>query len=363
VKLADRSAFDAVRKLPYLDYIEPGNPDLQPQQSGGIGCAVRIPGWPPLYDVDGDILPRNFPLNGVDLAWKRGAQGQGITVGVVDTGIARSQTEFRPDIFVSGQSSDPKRAIRYQGCPDQVCIDSLPPEWFDECSHGTSIAGAIAAPRNGTNTVGVAFRSSLHAFKVANGVVFGDEAGALDHSNGIRAVRASGAQIIEMAFGSAMDFQSLADEIRFEFYRTDMKEVLFIGAAGTDVCPPWAPVAFPARMPEVIAVTGVNEDGSLADRSCFGPEVRLATVQQDFETPGMSPGSVIMLGGTSGASAIAAGIAALVWSKYPDMNRDAVIDRMTSRAAVSPALVSYESGLDRIGEEFVILHGPLQARC
>ena len=26
-------------------------------------------------------------------------------------------------------------------------------------------------------------------------------------------------------------------------------------------------------------------------------------------------------------------------------------------------LVSYESGLDRIGEEFVILHGPLQARC
>lgn len=331
-RLINREAFDAIRQLPYIDYVEPGNFELHPLD--GIGCEKKLPTWIGQVDTSGDIIPRSFSVNGIDRAWKRNVSGQGINIGVVDTGIYRAQQEFWPDRFSSVVNG--ARLFRYGNCVTQQCIDALPANAFDECNHGTRIAGTIAAPRDGANIVGVAYNANLHAVKAANGVW--SDPFIFNHFLGIRAVRNAGARIIEMAFGGTFNSSLFADEIGFEYNRTDRPEVFFVGAAGTNVCPFYAPVAFPARLPEVFAVTGVNRDGTLAKDVCTGPEVDLAAVLEDFETTGDTLGSVITLGGSSGTSALVSGIAALVWSQNPSLTRAQLISRLQSTAKISPSL-------------------------
>lgn len=340
-KLENQTALAAILSLPFIDYVEPGSLEIQPM---GIGCAIETASWISILDTSGDIIPRVFPYNSIDRAWKRNVSGKGINIGVVDTGLFRNQKEFWPDRFSS--STDYVRSVRYNFCTTKQCLDQLPDSVFDNCGHGTRIAGAITAPKNGTNIVGVAFGANLHAVKVADGVWSDDPITDLNHILGIRAVRDAGARIIQMAFGGTFTSNAMLDTIMIEYYRTDRPEVLFIAAAGTQICPLWAPVAFPARMSEVLAVTGVNRDGEeilgkgifTEGRNCFGPQVDLAAVLEDFETTGENIDSVITLGGSSGASALVSGIAALVWSQNPSMTRSQVIDRLQKTAWKSPAL-------------------------
>ena len=332
-KLDNQAALETIHHLPFVDYIEPGNLELQRL---GIGCGKTNPTWSSTFDASGDIIPRIFSANGIDRAWKRQINGKGINIGVVDTGLFRGQEEFWPERFAS--ITENVRTIRYGDCLTQQCLDSLPDGAFDQCNHGTRIAGAIAAPRDGANIVGVAYGANLHAVKVADGVWSDDPLTDISHIRGIRAVREAGARIIEMAFGGTFTSNVMSDVIMFEYYRTDRPEVLFVAAAGTLVCVPLVSVTFPARLPEVLAVTGVNRDGTLAAEVCNGPEVDLAAVLEDFETTGDTLGSVITLGGSSGASAMVAGIAALVWSQNPAMTRSQVIDRLRDTAWQSPSL-------------------------
>jgi subtilisin family serine protease len=332
ITLNDRAAFDTVRQRPDIDYLDPRAIDMQPQQ---FGCTDYFPTWAPELDVLGDVLPRTFRPNGIDGAWRRGADGSGVTVGVVDTGLFRDQPEFQLPTFATGASTG--RTLTYEDCDTQECLNALPAWAFATCNHGPRITGTIAAPRNGSSTVGVAYRSNLRAVKVGDSV-WVEGIDSFIHGFGIMRVHSAGAQVIEMAFGGTFYSDFLADVIRFEYHRNDLPPALFVGAAGTTLCPFWSPVAFPARLPEVLAVTGVNADGSLADGVCTGPEVDLAAVLQDFEVPGSTPGSLITLGGSSGASALVSGIAALVWSKYPWLSRDELKDRLVSTAWWSPYL-------------------------
>lgn len=330
VEVAHSQALTDLSAQPFLDYLDPARGDLQPQ---GVGCDEALPDWQPVTLADGDVVPRIFPLNGVTAAWRKHAFGQGVVIGVVDTGLARDQQELGPAEFRLPLSSG--RSVAYMGCTDQPCLDAMAASAFDQCNHGTRIAGAIAAPRNGKSVVGVAYKSGLQVAKAGDGVWCDDLFCAIDHLLAIRRVRDAGARIIQMAFGGATDSPPLADEISFQFHRTDKPEVLFIAAAGTKVCVPGEPVIFPARMPEVLAVTAVNLDGTLEPNSCTGPEVRLAVKLLDYETTGMTTGKIITLGATSGASAIAAGSAALMWSRQPRLSRAELVRRLTTRAGSS----------------------------
>jgi subtilisin family serine protease len=330
VTLRDRAAFEALRALPFLDYLEPGRLDLEPQDSGCGSSAA--PTWAPNRTSAGDIIPLVYPPNGVVGAWARGAQGQGVAVGIVDTGISRTQSELSPAAF-----SAVGRSITYHGCSTQSCLDGLAADQFDQCDHGTRIASIVGAPNNGRSIVGVAYRSNLLAEKGGDSVWSDDNLSALKHLAGIRVVRQEGARVIEMAFGGISYSNALADEISFEYNRSDLPEVLFVGAAGTAVCPTDAVqfVVFPASLPQVLAVTGVNYDGTREPSACTGKEVRLAAYLKDSESAAIPDGSVVTLGGTSLASAIAAGSAALVWSKYPTLSRAALIDRLIERSRPS----------------------------
>jgi subtilisin family serine protease len=299
VRLADRAVLAAVRGLPVVDYLEPVMTTARPMSSAGCGDQPYDPTSQPVHgfewiDNGGDVLPWNFNHSNIKQGWARGGTGAGTTVVVLDTGTYREQTQL----------------------------------W--NAPTGVFSAGTIAAPRDRRNIVGVAWRANLRMVKAVDDVwVQHWQDAAIVH--GIRDALADrpARPIVAMAFGDAYDHSWVADEIRRQYHRTDLPGgVLFVGAAGTDACPFWDPVAFPARLPEVVAVTGRAENGGLHPRTCTGPEVDLAAVVDEVPAPGRYPDDLVHFGGSSDATAIVSGVAAMVWSKYPAWTRDQVRNRM-----------------------------------
>lgn len=78
-------------------------------------------------------------------AWNQGATGEGINVGVIDTGIDYAQPDLNGRI--SNLSVDVVAGRNTPNSPDE--------------RHGTRVAGIIAAGSNGFGTVGVAYGASI----------------------------------------------------------------------------------------------------------------------------------------------------------------------------------------------------------
>jgi hypothetical protein len=120
VRVESPEALSVLRSREHIDYIDPAN------LPGLFGAADPVaesgPGWkdPPgctgmsrpwggfVYGgpVDrlpgGQILPLNYKYSSIEGAWHRGANGAGITVGVLDTGVFRSQLQLRTAEQVNG---------------------------------------------------------------------------------------------------------------------------------------------------------------------------------------------------------------------------------------------------------------------
>jgi serine protease len=330
VKLADQAALAAVRRLPVIDYVEPPMTTPRPMSSLGCGLEAYDPATqpvPPLERIDdgGDVIPWNFNHSKIREGWARGGTGAGANVVVLDTGVYEEQRQLwnAPWGTFSGGLSGP-RSVSYR-----TEMNSRPT--YDECSHGTKMAGTIAAPRDRRNMVGVAWQANLRMVKVIDDVVVGTDDEDDPIIWGIRSALSDRPPraVVAMAFGDHRVHSRIADEIRRWHYDPHYPGgVLFVGAAGTNMCPIWAPVAFPARMDEVVAVTGRAPGGGLHPSACTGPEVDLAAVIDEAPTTGRNPDDLVRFGGSSNATAIVAGLAAMVWSKYPTWTRDQVRDRM-----------------------------------
>jgi subtilisin family serine protease len=95
-------------------------------------------------------------------AYARGATGAGVTVGIIDSGVYEEHIEF-------AQGSGDK--VEYAGSD----YSTSNPRTNDALSHGTLVAGVIAANRdlsisqNGLNMQGVAFDANLLAYEVPLG--------------------------------------------------------------------------------------------------------------------------------------------------------------------------------------------------
>lgn len=90
-------------------------------------------------------------------------------------------------------------------------------------------------------------------------------------------------------------------------------------------------VEYPAREPGVIAVGGIDQQGDHADISVAGPEIDVVAPAVDIYSTGLNAGYRVGTG-TSDATAIVAGAAALIRSKYPNLPAQEVAHRLTATA-------------------------------
>ena len=204
------------------------------------------------------------------------------------------------------------------------------------------MAGVIAAPRSSSgSSVGVAYNSNLVAIRGTGDVIINggkEKTGVADAL--VYLGNRTDVRIISMSIGDVFSNSKVADAVRYAYGRGK----LIFSAAGTSTSfTNWFGVIFPASMNETVAVTGIKESGYQRCDVCHsGSKVDFTVVMERTGTNrhpltlAMSGNQPATVGGSSVATATAAGIAALVWAKNPGMSRDQVLTKMRNTADLYP---------------------------
>lgn len=290
----------------------------------------------------GDLAPRPAPgppdpplargtrawqldaLGAVD-AWRSGARGQGIAIGFVDSGVVPTHPELRDRLRGGGDAHARPWIDLLDGRSDVR----------DPYGHGTTVASVAVGRTPDGAGIGVAPDSTLvmaRAFGKAPDGVGGTLASKLEgigwmlaptRPDGSAADPAAAPDIVNLSFGERAP--------RTGVFRTALRAledagVLVVAAAGNGGRRGPGNVLAPARYDTVLAVGMTDRDGVVEERSAHhSPSLPSGRSKPDLVAPGVdtvaasNAGGYVAATGTSIASAIAAGAAAVVWSAAPTL--------------------------------------------
>lgn len=348
MKVSSLEVVKYLRSLESVRYAEPLGYEVAFETAGGriesnSGCSndpdYGIPSSDYTNISPGAKASWHLYANNVVNAWSS-STGQGIGIGLIDTGISPNQDNLNSN-FNSGYSSG--RYVSKAGFyRSSWWWWSKPDGPDDQCGHGTAMAGVMAAPRsNDGSSVGVAYNANLVAVRGTGDVVINNGREKTGVSDALVYLgNRSDVKIISMSIGDVFSNSKVADAIRYAYG----KGKLIFAAAGTSTSfTNWFGVIFPANMNETVAVTGIKESGYTRCDICHsGSKVDFTVIMERNGTEnhplslamnGSQPSTV---GGSSVATATAAGIAALVWAKNPNLTRAQVLDKMTRTADLYP---------------------------
>lgn len=235
----------------------------------------------------------------IESAWNE-TRGKGITVAVIDTGIA-AVPDLKDTKFVAG----------YDFVNDRE-------DATDDNGHGTHVAGTIAQSTNNRYGVaGIAYEANLMPLKVLSQSGGGT---VTDIAEAIRFAADHDADVINMSLGGGGDTALLREAIAY----AHQKGVVIVAAAGNAN---QNSASFPARYPHVIAVSATDSSGIKAPYSNFGAGVDIAApggaiagqstaggILQNTINPATGEGVFSAFQGTSMAAPHVAGVAALIKS-------------------------------------------------
>lgn len=249
-----------------------------------------------------DYITCGLRISYVPHAW-RYSKGAGVRVAVVDTGIAPRH----PDLRVYGGASFVPGVT----------------SWADDHSHGTHVAGTIAATLNNRGLVGVAPHARLYAVKVLNRAGSGRTSWIL---NGLAWCSRARMHVVNLSLGALANNHNLSDYSRaYENAGRLLRRagILAVAAAGNSGGTTRPYVGNPARCPSFMAVSAVDCQRRRAPFSSYGPQVEVTA-------PGVSVRSTIppsgygQKSGTSMATPHVAGVAALVKRRHPNWHGDTI---------------------------------------
>lgn len=337
IKVADRLVIQELMNIENVRYIEPLDFKLaEEEERSSSGCSPStygMNGADYTYTSPGCYIPWNFNLHNISAAWNT-TQGQGITVAVLDAGISSNQSLLNSQ-FNNGDSNVGRtRTVGY----------TLGTTGFTTCSHGTSMAGLAVGPRNNQlASTGVAYKSNLFFVRCCNDVVLDGSSERTATKNALVAMgNTASVKVISMSVGSPFGSSVLLDGLN---YAHNMGK-LVMAAAGTSFSwTSWWGVVYPAAYDNCVAITGVNESSSVCSDCHEGSEVDFTIIMErnsddnrnSISLP-MSGTGLNYIGGSSAATATAAGIASLVWSVKPSLTNSQVRNILTQTSQFFPAM-------------------------
>ena len=269
-------------------------------------------------------------------AWDQ-SKGGNVAVGVVDTGWRRDH----PDLVA------PVAAERdfLAASPDATANDN----WY----HGTSVAGIIGADsNNGRGVASVGFNVALNIARscTRDACSTADTAPALEWLT-----RTRGVKIVNLSFGAYFP-EGTGDPVLEQAISDARARGALITASSGDNGESVSN-HYPSCYEGVVGVGSVDADGALSSFSTRGPCVDLVAPGRSVVTtfdPKEPPGTPYAgVHGTSFSAPQAAGVAALVKARLPNLTADAIAQRMFSNATdKGPA-----------GRDDSFGHGLLNADC
>ncbi len=254
------------------------------------------------------IRDRQWHLVALEIARaQQVSSGEGVLVAVTDTGVDDRHGELAGAVvdgreFGEGASGNGKA---------------------DTDGHGTAMAGLIAGRGlpGGGGVLGIAPKATILPVQTIHSE-FGGSPENL--AAGIEWAVSQGARVICIAAVTS-EYPEVKNAVEAAV-RADVVVVAGVGNAPED-----KRVGFPAKVPGVVAVAGTGKDGTHAAVSATGPEVVLAAPAVDIVSTGAF-GRYVTGDGTSNATAIVAGVVALVRARYPNLPAAEVVRRLTATA-------------------------------
>jgi hypothetical protein len=222
-------------------------------------------------------------------AWNTVKGNNTITIAVVDTGVDLNHPDLLPNLVPGVNLLNGKR---------------LPQ---DDNGHGTNVAGVLAAAGNNDKGItGILWTAKIMPVKALESDGSGGEAKL---SEGIRYAIDHGAKIVVLSLGLNKFSTLMSETVKY----AEEQDVLLVAATGNE----GNSVKYPAAYSTVLAVGGMTAERVADARSNRGLEIDLVAPWDVFTTA--MGGSYEYKDGTSMAAPQVAAVAALAWSKHPEL--------------------------------------------
>jgi len=277
-------------------------------------------------------------------AWETEKGASNIIIAIVDSGVNYNHEDLSAHIWlnddpVDGSDNDGNGKIDDYCGWDFVGSDFTSPSEdnnpMDVVDHGTYCAGiACAETDNATGIAGVSWDSKIMVVRVLDDIGYSNDSII---APGIRYAADEGADIINLSLGGPASSNTLKNAVNYVYN----KGCTLVAASGNSNSPS---VDYPAAYDNVIAVGATNQNDERCDVSDWGydSEGRPQGSNYGEELEVVAPGNDILstlLGGgygqdsgTSYATPFVAGLAALIWSRNPDLPNSDVMDIIKSSA-------------------------------
>jgi len=239
-------------------------------------------------------FPWNMLMIGADSAWPH-TQGQTVRVAILDTGIDLDHPDLLGNIKGHINIVKPKKS------------------GDDDSGHGTHVAGIVAALDNAIGVIGVGPEIELYAVKVLDKQGRGWLSDLVDALNWCID---NDIQVINMSLGSPQDNLSFHEAVK-NAYQAGITQITAAGNYGQEE----GAVSYPARYPETIAVSSVDQFGNMDPFSSYGAEIDIAAPGVEVLST-FKNGSYVLMSGTSMAAPHVTGTVALIFSNDPDISFD-----------------------------------------
>ncbi|WP_353198940.1 S8 family peptidase [Sandarakinorhabdus sp.] len=245
-------------------------------------------------------------------AYDRGASGQGVTLAVIDSGVNPALGEFADRISAASRDVASSRVLS------------------DERGHGTSVAGAAVAARNGSGIHGIAPLATLLALRADTPGSCNDEGCTYASSAiaaGLDAAIAGGARVVNVSLGGTTTTSGL----RAAAGRVSSAGIVLVLSAGNESLP--TPEGFANQLTAVgqtttLVVGAITEAGEIADFSnragvlisnyLVAPGVSVRSFNQD--------GTAFLYSGTSIAAPVVSGSVALLAQAFPALTGAQIVE-------------------------------------
>ncbi|MBK4730121.1 S8 family serine peptidase [Oxynema sp. CENA135] len=312
-----------------------GIPNAAAAVAAAIGSEPFAPG--PRLGTSGWAVD----LVGATAAWERGYTGRGVTVAVIDGAIDYTHPDLDDNVW-SNEDEIPGNGVDDDG---NGFVDDVRGWNFFEGNnevrdlnplegHASHVAGIIAGENNGVGMTGIAPNARVMAVRAIDPLVGGEDSVAA----GIRYAVDNGAQVINLSLGGSAPIPSLQDALS---YAND-RGVVVVMSSGNDGLSRFSGgkrfsgPKYPADLATEygLAVGAVDRDRAIADFS-----TRANTDLRDYVVaPGVDVYSSLTTSnfafweGTSMASPVVAGVAALILSANPNLTPVQVEQLITATA-------------------------------
>jgi len=242
---------------------------------------------------------------GANTAWDK-AQGAGVTIAILDSGVYGAHPDLAPHL-VAGWN-----------------VYSNNADTSDVCGHGTAVAGTAAATmNNGAGVAGVAGNAKIMPVRIA----YADSTGSCyayfsTMASGVTYAADHGARVVNISYANVPTSSAVQSAAN---YLKSKGGLLFVAAGNNNRDEGFTPTT------TMIAVSSTDSTDARSSFSSYGSFVSLSAPGSYIYTTNSS-GGYSAWNGTSFASPVAAGVAALMMSANPSLDPSKIESLLYSTA-------------------------------